>query len=322
MDLIYANEAMEDIGVLLDYEFDLAIGSDENNFELTVDSNNHVCHDGYYLYIEGTEYGGRVDSIKVKTASREILYKGRTWQGILASKIIEPDADQDYLILSGEANELLALLIERLGISKIFRASTEDSGLVVRQYEMNRYINGYDGIIKMLASIGGKLLFSFKDSKVTLSAEHLVDYSKDEQFDSDQVEMSIEKGYTPVNHVICIGKGELAAREVIHIYADESGAISHSQSLTGINEVTAVYENTNAESIEKLEQGGIELLKKACAGACRITAKFNNESVSYDIGDIVGAREHITGIEVAEKITKKIVTIDKGKIDVEYRVGE
>ena len=32
MDLIYANNQMEDIGVLLDYEFDLAFGSDENDF--------------------------------------------------------------------------------------------------------------------------------------------------------------------------------------------------------------------------------------------------------------------------------------------------
>ena len=52
-DLIYANEDMEDIGVLMDCTMDLAIGADENNFELTVDAANHVCHAGYYVYIEG-----------------------------------------------------------------------------------------------------------------------------------------------------------------------------------------------------------------------------------------------------------------------------
>ncbi len=322
MDLIYANEAMEDIGVLLDYTFDLAIGSDENNFELIVDSNNHVCRDGYYLYIEGTEYGGIVDSIKVKTASREIVYKGRTWQGLLASKIIEPDAGRDYLVLSGEANELLSLLIERMGVAEIFAASREESGITINGYRMNRYINGYEGIIKMLASVNGKLIFVYSGSKVMLSVRHLVDYSKDDQFDSDQMEMEIEKGYNPANHAICIGRGELAAREVIHVYADKNGVISNKQSLTGISEIATIYENTNAESSEELEQGGINLLKEAYAESHKIALTFNGESAAYDIGDIVGARECITGIEVAEKITKKIVTIDKGKIDIKYKVGE
>lgn len=321
MDLIYANESMEDIGVLLDYVFDLAIGADENNFELIMDSNSHVCRSGYYLYIEGTEYGGIVDSIKVKTASREIIYKGRTWQGLLASKIIEPDSGQDYLILSGEANGLLSFLIKRMGVEEIFAAAQEESGIIINKYKMSRYINGYDGIIKMLASVGGKLIFSYRDSQVILSARHLVDYSKDEQFDSDQMEMEIEKGYNPTNHVICIGKGELASREVVHVYADKDGNISHTQSQKGLNEVATVYENVNAKS-EDLEQGGIDLIKEAYAGSSKIDLAFNNESVVYDIGDIVGAKEYITGIEVAEKITKKIVTIDKGKIDIKYKVGE
>lgn len=34
MDLIYMNASMEDIGVIRAYEFDLAYGSDENDFEL------------------------------------------------------------------------------------------------------------------------------------------------------------------------------------------------------------------------------------------------------------------------------------------------
>lgn len=322
MDLIYANEAMEDVGVLLEYVFDLAIGSDENNFELTVDNNNHVCHAGYYLYIEGSEYGGVVDTINVKTASREIIYKGRTWQGLLASKILEPDSGQDYLILSGEANELIAFLVERMKISEIFLASTEDSGLMIQEYKINRYINGYEGIMKMLLSVDGKLDFIHRGSKVILAAKHLTDYSKNEQFDSDQVEMEIERGYSPINHVICLGQGELASREVVHVYADKYGIVGNKQSLTGIKEVAAVYENVNAASQEELAQGGINLIKEAHAGTSKIRSTFNNESFAYDIGDIVGAKENITGIEAAAKITKKIVTINKGIINVEYKVGD
>ena len=44
--------------------------------------------------------------------------------------------------------------------------------------------------------------------------------------------------------------------------------------------------------------------------------------ISYDIGDIVGCTDPITGISVAEVITKKIVTVDSAKgVSVEYNVG-
>lgn len=321
MDLIYANEEMEDLGVLLDYTFDLAIGADENNFELTVDSGSHVCQAGYFLYIEGTEYGGVVDAIRVRTASNEITYKGRTWQGILASKVIEPDEGQDYLTVSGDANEVIAVLLERLGLDMLYTVPEALSGITIHSYKMNRYIDGYAGIVKMLAAAGGKLRFVFRDAHVLLSAEAAVDYSKDEQFDSDQVEFDIEKGFRPINHVICLGRGDLAEREVIHLYADQYGMVGHVQELAGIHEVTGKYEKSNAESYEELEQGGINLLQEAYAAASKVSMSFANEGTVYDIGDIVGARENITGIEAAERIVKKIVTIDRGKIDIEYKVG-
>ena len=90
MDLIYMNSSKEDVGVLMNYDFDLAFGADENNFECHISSKAHCCDHGYYLYIEGTEYGGIVDDIQVKTEDNEVVYCGRTWHGILGSKVIMP----------------------------------------------------------------------------------------------------------------------------------------------------------------------------------------------------------------------------------------
>jgi hypothetical protein len=55
MDLIYMNASKEDVGVLMDYELDLAFGADENNFECRIQANSHCCSAGYYLYYEATE---------------------------------------------------------------------------------------------------------------------------------------------------------------------------------------------------------------------------------------------------------------------------
>ena len=46
------------------------------------------------------------------------------------------------------------------------------------------------------------------------------------------------------------------------------------------------------------------------------------ESDQYDVGDIVGGREEITGIEIKEKITAKIIKIKDGIMSTEYKVGE
>ena len=99
MDLIYMDDKKRDIGVMKNFTLDLAFGEDENNFELSTVMENNVCESGFYIYAEGTDYGGIIDQIKVNTSSNSLKYIGRTWHGILGSKILQPDDGQDYLIL-------------------------------------------------------------------------------------------------------------------------------------------------------------------------------------------------------------------------------
>lgn len=322
MDLIYTDANRADVGVLHDYTFDLAFGSDENDFELKVSTNNHCCGKGSLVYIEGTEYGGMVDSLKVVTKDEELIYKGRTWHGILASKILKPDSGKDYLVVSGEANTVIGTLLNRSGLTKLFVASSEDSGLTISNYSMNRYVDAYSGIVKMMETVSGKLQFKVnKEGMVVISAVPAVDYTLDEQFDSDQVEMEIETTYSAVNHLVCLGKGDLAQRQVVHLYTDAAGNISTIQTFKGLEEVEAVYDDSNAESLDELTSSGKEKLAEyAVANSVKIT--FPAEENIYDVGDIVGAKENMTGITAIEKITKKIVTISNGEVNIEYKVGE
>lgn len=321
MDLIFTNASREDQGVLLDYELDMAFGSDENNFECTVQSSSHCCEAGSLLYMEGTEYGGVVDAIQSKSDTQEVIYSGRTWQGILESKILEPDSGADYLVLSGEANAVIANLLSRLALTDLFEASSVDSGLTISNYKMDRYIAGYTGIKKMLASIGGKLLFSFQADKVVLSAVAVHDYTQDEQFDSDLVDFDVKKSYKTVNHLICLGKGELAERTVLHLYADKEGNISQTQTQFGLDEVTAVYDYSSVESTDELMVGGMERLAELWEPDS-LKIDFDDTTDNYDVGDIVGAVDNITGITISSRITKKIVTIKNGQITISYEVGE
>lgn len=321
MDLIFTNSKFEDVGVLSDYSFDLAFGTDENNFELTVDSSNNCCCEKSLVYIEGTEYGGIIDGIAVDTAENKLTYNGRTWHGILETRVIEPNEGEAYYIVSGEANAVIGSLIDRLGLSDLFEASTDDSGLMINSYQFARYVDAYKGITAMLESVSGKMRLIFKNGKVIVSALPIVDYSEDEEFDSDQIELNVEKTYNTVNHLICLGKGELTERLVVHLYADADGNISENQTLFGIDEVEKTHEMSSTDTVEKLIEEGTKKLKEYNSGG-KVDMDFEAEETLYDIGDIVGARENTTGIFVKEKISKKIVTIEKGVANIEYKVGE
>jgi hypothetical protein len=180
---------------------------------------------------------------------------------------------------------------------------------------MNRYIEGYDGIVKMLNSIGAKLRISFRGGKATLSAVERHDYSEDAEFDSDQLGMRIKRYHKPVNHLICLGGGELADRLVVHLYADKNGSISQKQTQTGLDEVSAIYEYSAISDKTELVSEGTSKLKSYLASD-EVSVDFGADSDEYDVGDIVGAYDNITGLYISTSIKKKIVTCKNGTITV------
>lgn len=318
MDLIYTNAEHEDIGVLQNYELDLAFGSDENSFECVVDFNNHCCGFGFFLYIEGTEYGGIIDSVESKNSRQEVVYSGRTWHGLLNSKVIQPDAGADYLYCSGDANAVIGELISRMGLSDLFIVSDAVSGLKVRSYKMNRYITGYDGIMKMLNTVDGKLQLRVQSNgKVLLSAVPVVDYTAD-GLDSDLIDLDVKQTANTVNHLICLGQGNLSDRLVVHLYADEDGNISREQTFTGVEEYVAVYDYANATDENDLVASGTAKLKELMQQD-NLSVDVNEVDDPYDVGDLVGATDNITNISITVPIKKKIVTIKNGVVSIDIK---
>lgn len=341
MDLIYMNSSKEDVGVLLHYDLDLAFGSDENNFACTINTADHCCEEGYFLYIEGTEYGGVIDSVESDTERNEVTYSGRTWQGILGSKVILPLQSKDastssvtlktsdtsgslidkYLVISGDANKCIQYILERIGLGALVVASSGSSGATINQYQFSRYTDAYTGICEMLKSAGMKLKVEFSGGMVILSAVALYDYSQDEEFDSDSVGFRLKKNYKTVNHLVCLGSGELANRMVVHLYADADGNISQTQTLTDVDEYASVFDYPNAESEAELIKSGKDELK-ALWGQDELSVSFDPTEDIYGVGDIVGAYDNITKLSVSAEIIKKIVTIKNGQITISYEVGE
>lgn len=317
MDLIFTNSEREDQGVLSTHSFDLSYGAAENDFELTLGANEPTLETYACIFIEGTEYGGIIGGIKTSTNGETITYKGRTWHGILNSKVIQPDTGSDYLIVSGDANEVLSFLIARLGLSGLFVATDNPSGVNISSYKFHRYCKGYDGIVDMLADNGGKLKIAWKDRAVHLSAEPIADYAES-PVDGDIATLTVEQNKDKVNHLICLGKGDLAEREVIHLYVDQFGRIGDVQYFTGLDEICDTYDNSNSDD---LRSDGIAKIKELRNNDKAEISLSETDELTYDIGDIVGAKEYKSGVSVSAIVTQKIVKINNGVASTEYKIG-
>lgn len=343
MDLIYANSNMEDLGVLLDYEFDLAFGSEENDFELKIQAESHCCQPGFFVYIEGTEYGGIIDSIESRTDTSEVIYRGRTWHGILNSHIIVPQSGEGYEYvretdISAEVTRILqALGIEassfsgsgypRFKVALYSDRPGDDFDYIGHDY--NRYIEAYDGLSKVLRQNGGELTIKFMYSGKTpgvveLQLVHTADYSEAEELDAELSSMTIKKTHNAVNHLICLGSGELEDRMVVHLCVTESGDIVEGLSnmqFVGVDEYAAVLDYPNVESEEELIKSGKERLQELW-GTDEMSVDFDAAADAYNVGDTIGAYDEVMGVSASARITKKVVTIKNGVTTVSYEVGE
>ena len=316
MDVIYTDKNRIEQGSLQNFDIDFDC-TNTKDFLITVGIDNNVLQGSSLWYIEGTEYGGKVDSVKIVTEKSEIQYSGRNARGLLTSKIIEPPAGSDYLVLSGNLQHVISKLINDTDYSNLF--VVDNSVITVSNYKFDRYINLYDGIVKLLSNYNKIPKFTFKKGKIHIGIYEYIDYSDENEFSQDNLQFTITKSYSDVNHLICLGKGELKDRMVIHLYADGDGNISEKKTFVGEQEVVEVYENTSAENRDELLKEGTQKLKELKnSDSFEVTVP----DIDLKIGDIIGGTETTTNTYVAREIVNIIAKISDDKIELDYMVGE
>jgi hypothetical protein len=318
MDLIYMDKNGIEKGVLRNYSLDLDCG-DTNDFQIAVGIYNNLLKHTDRFYIENTEYGGIIDSVRSDTRASKIYYSGRTWRGILSKKIIRPLPGDDYYVVSGEANAIIKELIEYVGLDDLFVVKGT-TNIFINTYRFNRYTNLLSGINAMLRTANARLKIRYKDGFVELSAEPVVDYSDEIEFSQDnKINFIAEDNKGGVNHLICLGSGELSARQVVDLYVDGNGNIGTTQYYFGTDEIVETFDFPNAESLQELTDNGIRRLIELSNNQ---SVDINVEDMDLELGDIIAGREEITGLYISEPITQKIVRINDNITKIEYKVGD
>ena len=311
--LIYTDAAHVDAGAIQTFEMDLAFGADEQDFEVAFPS--PVLSGGELLYIDGTEYGGIVDVITQSTETENVIYKGRTWHGMLAGKIVKPPANADYYTLSGDANTCIRSLLTKVGLTDVLTGRSTSAGISVN-YQFERFCNAYDGLLKMLASANAVLRIERHDGITELWAEPRTTIT--DEADSDLMDFAITDSVRVPNHLVCAGEGELQQRVVADLYADSSGNVSQTQSLTGVDEIAVLYNYNNADQAELIAEGTKELQSYQLGGGADL--QVNNKG-DWHVGDSIQVRDNRTGLVITSTINKKIVKVKDGVLSVDYEVG-
>lgn len=318
VDLIITDSKHVDVRSAVDFTLDCAWGKEENDFELVV-SGASTIDAGAYIYIDGSECGGVVDAMEDQLTAgvSTLTYSGRTWHGVLANKILEPDKGRDYLTVSGSASSVIGSLISRVGLDGVFDAvdSPTAGAQTIKSYRFDRYTDCYTGLRKMCEANGLKLRLAYASGRVNIWAEPVAHYG--DSIDSDLIDFDATRTWRKPNHLIGLGKGDLAARVVVHWYADAKGNVTQTQTFKGLDEIAQVYDYSSAEADELAKNTKKKLQDLQSEGEVKVTV-HEDSGIVFDVGDTVTARDNLTGITVNASITKKIVKVSDGVLSVDY----
>jgi hypothetical protein len=239
---------------------------------------------------------------------------------MLQNKIICPPSGQNYATDSGELNQIIGTRVSA-AFPGLFVGSAESTGVTV-SFQYGRYVTLYDGLKAMLKSVGYKLriMYDQEACKVIVDAVPIVDYSNEIEYSSDMnADYYMTRDTSGVNHLVCLGEGELKDRVVVHLYMDGSGNISQRQTFFGVDEIAAVYDYAGAGRSDLIQSGTDKLIDEKNVNEFIIELESVKEVA---VGDIVGGRDYITGMRMTAPITAKIVTWVKGIENVEYKLSE
>lgn len=317
--LIATDNNLNELCAIRNFTLDMVIGHDRQDFTASFAPIDNVGG-GSLLYIDGTEYGGIVDDVTTDTETDIVTCHGRTWDGILAAKIIMPPADATHRTVSGEANSVLASLVTLLDVGDVFAASTDDSGITISSYSFDRFTDGYSGIVKMLQSADAKLVMRRLNGKTVISAEEAE--TIEGEADSDLMDFAMTKVTRCVNHLVCAGIGEGTERVVIDLYANARGQVSTTKTFQHRYEITAFFDYPNAESDELLAEGTKQLQSYQTRGSVDISRIGRGD---WNIGDTLSVRDNRLGVTVSTPIVGKTVNVGKNtdwQLKVDYEIGE
>lgn len=321
-DIILADGKLTPHASVSQVALDWACGTDENDFELTIDDPDAPeIERGWYFWLDGSDVGGRIVDRRVSVAGgmSTTTWIGQSWTGMLAAKILQPDANQDYLTVSGKLPDILKNLLKRIGLDTVFTVDSSDASILSNwMFQNPRYVDAYTGLRTLLASCGRRLDFKVSGNKILLGIVPVQTITN--TIDSDLVDFKAETNRRAVNHLIGLGSQELKNRLVVNYFADATGVVSQTQTLVGADEVCATYDYSNADLSTLQSETKKHLQELQTGGSVEVTLS-DEVGDGLRVDDKIVAADQYSGVNVTAVVTKRIVKIDSGILTSTFEVG-
>ena len=321
-DVIIADGKLTPHASVSQVTLDWACGTDENDFELTIDDALAPnISQGWYFWLDGSDVGGRIVDrrVSVTGGTSTTTWIGQSWTGMLAAKILQPDANQDYLTVSGKLPDILKSLLKRIGLDTVFTVDSSDASTLSNwMFQNPRYVDAYTGLRTLLASCGRRLDFKASGNKILLGIVPVQTITN--TIDSDLVDFKAETNRRAVNHLIGLGSQELKNRLVVNYFADATGVVSQTQTLVGADEVCATYDYSNADLGTLQSETKKHLQELQTGGSVEVTLS-DEVGDGLRVDDKIVATDQASGVNVTAVVTKRIVKIDSGILTSTFEVG-
>lgn len=321
-DVILADGKLTPHASVSQVTLDWACGTDENDFELTIDDPDAPeIERGWYFWLDGSDVGGRIVDRRVSVAggTSTTIWIGQSWTGMLAAKILQPNANQDYLTVSGKLPDILKNLLKRIGLDTVFTVDSSDASTLSNwMFQNPRYVDAYTGLRTLLASCGRRLDFKASGNKILLGIVPVQTIAN--TIDSDLVDFKAETNRRAVNHLIGLGSQDLKNRLVVNYFADATGVVSQTQTLVGADEVCATYDYSNADLSTLQSETKKHLQELQTGGSVEVTLS-DEVGDGLRVDDKIVATDQASGVNVTAVVTKRIVKIDSGILTSTFEVG-
>lgn len=333
MTIIHADENRNELRYIeyveqLDAQISIAPKAvlEDNSFQLQVPDEEwekEPIEKDHIIYIDGTEFGGIIDSIEHNTQTGIITLMGPTWRGLLMRKIITPPAGQAYYTITAEANTLISTVLGA-SLAPMITVSTEDTGVIITGSW--RFRQAHEMLERALEENGLTLHIAYNSASKTavVSARAVVDWSNEIDLSQDYgIEMkSLQGRIDAYNHVIALGAGELLDRDVLHVYRLDNGNITTvAPAWAGtLKDRVTVYDYSNPETEDELLVGASKRLIEY-SPLDGVELDPSDAEIDLPLGDIVGARDRLTGFAATARILGKILTVGADGYKIDTKVG-
>lgn len=254
---------------------------------------------------------------------------------------------------TGDANRVLERVITKVPISSDSVTVKNSTAGFIDNYHVDPLDAGLNITVKMrfeqFVSAFEKLLISndyhlriqhqyFSNQGyrlISVSAKPIVDYSDSKYLNNDYraiITSSIDE-VSKRDYLIALGRGELTERDIVVFVADYETSSLH-QVFTGnessmdeilkhnFNHNAVIYDYPSVESLDDLIAGAKERFESEYLPKTDINFEIESSNFEFNLGDIVGGEDSITGAKIKARIVEKELNIENGQTTFKYKVGD